>query len=132
MKKTAILFILLAAAACNPVESEEVLLPREDISLTVKGELQFSYDPLTCQISQNVRENEYRIYDDILSSWFTLKCSEMPLNEGQGIWADLSWTGTKKTETLNGLEFTVKKTDSKGKIWLWCEKKSIGIVIKNL
>ncbi len=132
MKKLIILSIFLAAAACTHVEIGEVLLPREDISMTIAAEEQFSYDPLTCQLSHNVRENEYRVLDDRLSKWFTLKCSAMPVNEGQEIQADLTWTGAKKIETLEELTFTVKKTDSEGKVWLWNEKKSIGIVIKNL
>ncbi len=132
MKRILIIAALIAAVACNPFDIEEVLLPREDISLTVKGKVEFAYDPLTCQMSQNVKTNEYRVFDDKLSGWFILKCGEMPVDVGQELNADLTWTASKSTKTMNGLTFTVEKASPDGKIWMWCKKKSIGIVIKNL
>ena len=80
MKKyTYILLVsLLALTGCKRFDIDEILLEREELSLTVKGELQFSYNPLTCQIGQNITENEYRIYDDALSNWLIVKCNEKP------------------------------------------------------
>ncbi len=132
MRKILILMILLSAASCIRYDVDEILLVRDDISLTVKGVDQYVYNPLTCQISHNKTKNEYRVYDDKLSGWFLLKCSDMPTDEGQNITADLSWTGDKRQEIMKGLSFKVEKTDGSGKIWLWCKDKSIGIVIKNL
>ena len=69
MKKLIYIYIILGLAAvtgCRRFDVDEILLERDDLSLTVKGELMFSYDPLTCQTSQNVTENEYRLFDDDL------------------------------------------------------------------
>ncbi len=132
MKKLIYLLILTGLASCNPYDVDEILIPREDISLTIKGTEHFSYDPVTCQASQNVRENEYRYFDDMMSQWLTVKCSESPVNEGQELTADISWTGSRRAESMSGLEFTVEKTGDDGKIWMWCKKKSVGIVIKKL
>lgn len=124
--------ILLLASGCNPYDIEEILLPREDISLTWKGKDQFVYDPVTCQMSHNRATNEYRAHNDKLSDWFVIKCDEMPSYEGQEITADVSWTGDSSTRSEKGVTFTVEKTDASGCVWLWCKAKSIGIVIKNL
>ena len=43
---------------------DEILLQREDISMTVKGAEQFVYDPVTCQLGYNEAENEFRVLDD--------------------------------------------------------------------
>ncbi len=133
MKKVATIMVsFICAVACNPYDIDEILLIRDDISLTLKGEEMFVYNPLTCQMSHNLKDNEYRVFDDKLSEWFHLICGEMPANKGQEFHADLSWSTAKGARKMNGLTFKVEKTDSEGKIWMWCEQKSIGIVIKNL
>ncbi len=132
MKRLILAAAILAVTSCVQYDVDEILLIRDDISLTVKGVEQFAYNPLTCQISNNVTTHEYRIHDDKLSCWVIMKCDDRPMNEGQEVRADLSWTAEKSTKNLNGLTFTVEKTAADGKIWLWCRKKSIGIVIKNL
>ncbi len=132
MKKAIILMILVSAVSCAPYDIEEILLPREDISLTIKGEDQFSYDPLTCQAAHNSTIHEYRVFDDKLSEWFIVRCSDRPSNEGQELTADITWTASSSTKTMNSLEFRIEKMEQDGRIWMWCKKKKVGIVIKNL
>lgn len=132
MKKALILFLLIATASCSPYDIDEVLLERDDISMTIKGVEQFVYDPLTCQMSHNSTTHEYRISDDKLSNWMIVKCYERPSNEGQELTADVSWTASSSTKILKGLTFKIEKVDGSGTIWMWCRQKSIGIVIKNL
>ncbi len=132
MKRLTALVILLAAVSCQKYDLGEILLPREDISLTINGAEEFSYNPLTCQISHDREANLYRVFDDKLSEWFIVECDVMPANEGQGLNASLTWTTGKGTKTLDNLAFTVEKTRPDGRIWMWCRKKNIGIVIKNL
>lgn len=124
--------ILSVASGCNPYDIDEVLLHREDVSLTWKGKDQFVYDPITCQMSHNISTKEYRVHNDNLSDWFTIRCSETPSYEGQEITADVSWTGENSARSEKGITFRVEKTDASGCVWLWCKAKSIGIVIKNL
>ena len=127
-----ILAIATAASACRGYDVDEVLLQREDLSLTVKGDPHFIFDPLTCQFSHNGTTNEYRMFDDRLSDWVTLKCSQRPDTEGQSLTADISWTGSSSIRTEEGLKFVVQKTSADGYVWMWNKSKSIGIVIKNL
>lgn len=127
-----LLIAVIAASGCSRFDLDEVLLPREDISMTHKGKLIMSYDPLTCQMSHDHEDNMYRIYNDAISDWFTVRCSQTPHSTGQEITADVSWTTPDDTKSEKGLKFTVEKTSTDGTIWMWNKSKSIGIVIKNL
>ena len=124
--------VLLSLASCKPDNIEEPITDRNDISLTFKGDLQMSYTPETCQMGYNTGKNEFRVYEDKFSSWFTVRCSQKPSSVGQSITADVAWTGEKSTKVFNALPFTVEKTDEEGKIWLWNSTKSIGIIIKDI
>ena len=132
MKRLIIIAVLAAAVSCSPYDIDEILLQRDDISMTLKGDEQFAYDPVTCQISHNSTTNEYRMFDDKLSNWLIVRCYERPSNDGQELIADVTWTASSSTRTRKGLTFRIEKTDGSGTIWMWCRQKSIGIVIKNL
>jgi len=129
---TLILIIAAAAVGCCRYDVDEVLLERDDISLTFKGDTQLAYDPTTCQISHNRATYEYRMCDDRLSYWFTVKCHERPDTEGQSLNADITWTASSSTRTEHNLKFVVRKISPDGRIWMWNKSKRIGIVIKNL
>lgn len=132
MKKITIILLLAAMVSCSPYDIDEVLLQRDEISMTMKGIEQFVYDPLTCQMSHNSTENEYRMFNDNLSDWLIVKCHERPSDVGQDVTADVTWTASSSTRTLKGLIFRIEKTDASGTVWMWCRQKNIGIVIKNL
>lgn len=123
--------IAVIATGCR-YDIDEILLERDDVSFTMKGEDVFIYAPATCQISHSIPENTYRMYDDRLSDWVIVKCSERPDTEGQVISADLTWTASSSTRKEKGLRFTVQRTAPDGKVWMWNKSKKIGIVIKNL
>ncbi len=127
-----ILAALFAAAGCVRFNIDEILLPREDVSLTMRGAEQFAYDPMTCQMSHNSTTHEFRVFNDKLSDWFIIKCQDRPSDVGQEVVADLSWTTDRNNKSMSDLTFKIEKTDASGTIWMWCEQKSIGIVIKNL
>jgi len=133
MKKTLLVFsAILCLAGCKRYDIDEILLQREDISLTVKGEDILSYDPATFQIGYNEGTNEFRIFEDNLGNWFTFKCQERPSSKEQVVKADLRWTTPNTTRSRKGLSFRVVKTDAKGHIWLWCEDEAIGVVVREL
>lgn len=132
MRKVLILVFALAAVGCNRFDIDEILLVRDDISLTWKGEEQFIYDPASCQMGFNASKNEFRAQSDNLSSWFVISCSEMPSSEGDEVRADISWTGAADTRSMKGLEFKVEKVSSEGMIWLWCRSAKIGVTMMKL
>ena len=127
-----IIGIAFLLAGCSRYDIVEVLLERDEISFTIKGEPQFVYDPATSQFSHNKATNVYRMFDDKLSDWVTVQCSERPDTEGQNVIADISWTASSSTRYERNLRFVVHKTSANGEVWMWNKSKSIGIVIKNL
>lgn len=122
---------MLCMTACG-VDVEEVLLSRSDLSLTIKGETIISFDENTCQLGYNTGSNEYRVYDEKLTSWYIAKCSVMPTSEGQEIKVDLEYTTQKSVKSIKGLECKVEKISSDGLIWLWNKDRQIGIILKQL
>lgn len=129
-KMLIILSFILCITGCNPYDVEEILLSKEEISLTVKGELMLSYDPHTFQLGYNADRNEFRVHDDNIGNWFTLRCDVRPAVVGEVIEADLSWTTANTIKNRRGLEFRIEKTDAEGHIWLWCKEEAIGVVVK--
>ena len=127
-----ILAMMLAATACIDNTLDQVLLVREDISLSVREQVLMSFDENTCQLGYNSARNEYRVYDENLANWYILKCSAQPPSEGQIVKADLEYTTEKDVKSLTDLEFSVEKTSSDGLVWLWNKERKIGIIIKNL
>lgn len=133
MKRIIIIFTaVLATVGCNPYDIDEILLQRDDISLTVKGELVFSYDPADCQLGQNEESGSFRVFDDKLGNWFILNCRTTPDTEGQSLKADLEYTSQTDTKKLNGLTFMVKKTDRNGYVWLWNDERKIGVIVRKI
>lgn len=114
------------------VVSNEFLLSQEEVSLSWKNAVQIKYDSASYQMGYNDKNFEYRIYDDKIANWFTIRCSEKPISEGQTIMADVQWTGSKSTMTFTELEFKVEKVGEDGLVWLSNTTNSIGIVIKNI
>ena len=133
MKK--VLYIILSAlllCGCEPENEVNIILERSEVSLTWKGVIQVDFDQKSGQLAYNDKTNEYRVYDDKLASWFTLRCSEKPTTEGQELSADVNWTGDKSPMAYEGLSFTVKKVSDKDLVWLWNTENRIGIIIKNI
>lgn len=127
-----VLAILLIYGCSGGIQPAEVLLPRTEISLTVKGELQMTYDQKTCQIGYNDGTHEFRLINDKLTDWVIFRSDATPTNVGQKVNAYLEYTLNKDTKTMDELTFTVEKTDSDGQVWLWNQDRKIGIIIKTL
>ena len=127
-----ILSCIWATTGCVSFSMEEVLLERDGISLSWKGELQVSYDPDSFQLGFNDGRNEYRVYNDRLADWFVVRCSEKPVHMDQTLSADVTWTGKKGQMSVTGIQFKVEKTDENGLVWLWNDSDRIGIIIKNI
>jgi hypothetical protein len=127
------LIFAFAVTSCEMFSSgSEILMQSSEISLTWKNTPQIVYEEGECQLGFNNERNEYRVYNDKLAYWFTVRCSEKPVSVGQVITAYVSWTGKTASKAYTGLEFLVKKTNEEGMVWLWNESESIGIIIKNI
>lgn len=123
---------ILLCVGCGPETEDITILESSEISLTWKGAVQMRFSEETCQLAHNDQRNEYRVYDDKLANWFTVRCSEEPTEEGQELSADVSWTGDRSPKTYEGLHMRVEKVSEEGLIWLWNKDNRIGIIIKNI
>lgn len=135
MKKHIISIAVLTLAmltGCNRVEPTEVLLNREDISLTIRGTEQVSFNNNDFQLGFNDKRNEFRVTDDKLAQWFILECSEMPVEKGQQLTGTLEYTTETVPKKISNLTLTVQKVSEDGQIWLWNDNRQIGIIVKSL
>ena len=127
-----IVLTLISIIGCIGPQPDEVLLPRTEISLTIKGETIMELDPATSQIAYNSDKNEFRLVKDNISDWLIFKSSATPRNVGQEVMASLEYTSQSNIKRLSDLTFSVKKTAPDGTTWLWNKEKKIGIIIKVL
>lgn len=127
-----ILMTVAVLSGCAQYDIEEVLLEREDVSLTWKGEEQLVFDPMTWQTGYNPRTYEYRAHDDDMANYFVVKCESRPTVEGEDITASIEWTIETDLKRYDDVSFTVEKIASDGRIWLWSSARKIGVVIKEL
>lgn len=124
--------IMTLMSGCDRFQPEEVLLPKSDISLTIKGVDQIRYDQETWQLGHNSEKNEFRAVNDKLTDWMILRCNAAPTYVGQSVTCYLEYTTADDTKKVNGLTFTVEKNDPSGFIWLWNDERKIGAVVKDL
>ena len=127
-----IVLTLTAITSCVGPQPDEVLLPRTEISLTIKGDVAMEFVPATCQIAYNSERNEFRLINDSLSDWFIFRSDSVPTDVGQEVHASLEYTSQSATKKLTGLTFSVEKTAPDGTAWLWNKDKKIGVIIKVL
>jgi hypothetical protein len=123
--------MFFCVCGCNQFDVEEVLLVRDDVSLTVKGEPVFVYEPDNCQTAYNSERNEYRAMTDDLSRYFVLRADQTLSDIGQEFSADLIYKTDKKEKTEKSLTFKIEKiSNADGLVWLWCSSRNIGLVIR--
>lgn len=126
-----IIFTAVMFTSCADVNIDEVLLGSTDISVSLKGKVQYTFNPDKGQAAYDRESNLYRYFDDDLGSWFEIRCSTRPVTEGEVIKADIDWATKTSFRTEEGMVFTVEKTDETGMIWLWNDSEDIGIIIKD-
>lgn len=132
LRIAAICSVLLVSAACAEYDVNEILLERDEVSLTIKGDLHFRYTPADCQLGYSPDRNEFRAYDDRLGDWFVLRCSSDPRIEGEKVKGSLEYTTSDSKVNLDGLDFVVRRISHDGYVWLWSDGRKIGLVVKRL
>lgn len=130
--------ILLVAVAlfcltgCRSSRVDPEFISTDDFCLKVKETVLFSYDPLTCQVAFNREKNEFRVHTDDMSDWYCVTLSGVPSGNGDKLTGSITWTTSSSVESSKGLSFVVKKNERDGKVWLWCKKERIGVVVQVL
>lgn len=121
----------LICAGCSDFDIDEVLLSSSDISVSLKGKVQYTFNPDKGQAAFDSESNLYRYFDDDLGTWFEVRCHTRPATAGEVIKADIDWATKTSFRTEKGMVFKVEKTDETGMIWLWNDSEDIGIIIKD-
>ena len=68
---------------------------------------------------------------DDVSEYFVFRAHETLSYVGQEFTADLTYTADHKVKSLTDQVFKVEKIDEgKGLVWLWCQSRKAGLVIK--
>ena len=67
-----------------------------------------------------------------MSDYYCVKLDYVPTENGQKVKGELKWTSKSEIISKKGLSLTVEKTDRSGRLWLWCRKESIGVIIQTL
>lgn len=128
----AIIVYVAVAAGCVPYDLDEVLLSRDDVSLTWKGKEQVVYDPATWQLACNLDRGEFRANDDVMANYFVFNGKVRPSYEGQELTGDVEWTVKTNVKKYDGVRFEVVRMTEDGYIWLWCRSQKIGLTVKEL
>ena len=132
MKKLMI-FVLaaLSLTACLGYDINEVLLVRDDVSLTLRGKSQYAFNSDYGQMATNADRTLYRYMADDLTSWMEVKCQARPGGVGENLIVDIKWKSAVSSGEEKGLDFEIKQTDGSGMIWLWNKSNNIGLVIRD-
>ena len=127
------IFVLavLTLDACAEYDINEVLLVRDDVSLTLRGKPQYVFAADNGQMATNADRTIYRYMTDDLMNWLEVKCQSKPGGVGEKIIADIKWKSKISSGEENNLEFEIKQTDGSGMIWLWNKSNNIGLVIRD-
>ena len=121
--------LLTVMASCDRYNVQEVLLSREDISLTWKKEPQVVYEPLTWQLGYNAGRNEFRVNDDSMANYFIFRSNVRPDTEGQEVTAYVEWTVRTNIKRYQNLKFEVRKVSPDGRVWLWNKSQKVGVTL---
>lgn len=122
---------LLSLTACLRYDIDEVLLERTDVSLTLKGKLQYAYSADYGQMAINADRTLFRYMTDDLATWMEVKCQTKPGGVGEKILADVRWKSTLSKGEEKDLEFEIRQTDGSGTTWLWNNANNIGLIIRD-
>ena len=132
MRLPASIYMILAVfllASCQGMKMDPEFAATTDCNLRVKGTVVFKYSSLTCQQAFNREKCEFRVHTDNMSDYYCVILNSVPTAEGQSVKGSITWTSQSDIVTKKDLSFQVKKTDRSGRLWLWCRKEQIGVVI---
>ncbi|MBP5636442.1 MAG: hypothetical protein J6X25_02855 [Bacteroidales bacterium] len=125
-----IVLMLVVLAGCQGGGMSDNFKLDSTLRMEIKGYITFMYNPLTCQLSYNPEEYEFRVHTDNMSDFYMLRLDELPNHVGQVVNGTASWTTgddlhTKKT-TFEAIKF------EGGKIWFWSASSRIALVVQVL
>lgn len=125
-----ILSVVVALVSCDSsVEPDEAFITGSDIQLKVNGEVIYTYDPLTWQMSYNASRKEFRAFDDPVKNWFSVTFDNIPAAVGDKVTATVSWGSTAQPVSLTSTMKVVKMEGEKFWLWKGDKKGQTGVTV---
>ena len=103
----------------------------DTIHLEMDGVLQLRYDGTWCQLGFSRERCQFRMCTDSMSDYFAVQMDQLPVQEGDILKADLTWTTPRDVVTRKNIALEVVKAEG-DKFWLWNEQGRIALVIQIL
>ena len=133
MRRLRVIFLLLlvALAGCQDERQRNAFCENEGVRLMVGGSIAFNYEPNTCQLAFSRERREFRAFTDTMSDFFVAELSQLPVNLGQRLTANLVWTTEREVLTRKNLTLEVVRLEG-DMVWLWSASGRIGLVVRIL
>lgn len=133
MRRLRVIFLLLlvALAGCQDERQRNAFCENEGVRLMVGGSIAFNYEPNTCQLAFSRDRREFRAFTDTMSDFFVAELSQLPVNLGQRLTANLVWTTEREVLTRKNLTLEVVRLEG-DMVWLWSDAGRIGLTVRIL
>lgn len=125
------LLLLVALAGCQDERQRNAFCENEGVRLMVGGSIAFNYEPNTCQLAFSRERREFRAFTDTMSDFFVAELSQLPVNLGQRLTANLVWTTEREVLTRKNLTLEVVRLEG-DMVWLWSDAGRIGLTVRIL
>ena len=122
---------LLSLTSCMRYDIDAVLLERTDVSLTLRGKVQYAFAAEYGQMAINADRTLFRYMSDDLTNWMEVCSLSKPGGVGEKLTANVKWKSSISSGDEKDLEFEIKQTDGTGMIWLWNNTNNIGLIIRD-
>lgn len=123
--------LLCLAVSCQNNRMEEPLLESDTLLLKVGDTVVHTFDEANGQLGFSPDRYEFRVSNDDMSDYFVLSCSEMPVEAGQSLKANIVWTGRSGVQRRSNVPMKVQKIQG-GTIWLWSSREHVAAIVKEL
>lgn len=130
MRRLLLIFLsLFLIASCGQTKLVNVFSEIDTVRLQIGKNEHFRYDANTCQMAFNRDNMQFRAQTDNTSDFFTIDFYSLPMQVGQEVRADISWTTTYEILYRNNLTFEVIRIEGE-KVWLWSRVSRIGACLR--
>jgi len=133
MRRLVVILLLCVAVltGCQDERQRAAFCENEGVRLLVGGSIAFSYEPNTCQLAFSRDLREFRAFTDTMSDFFLATFSQVPVDLGQRLTANLTWTTEREVLTRKNLTLEVVRLEG-DMVWLWSASGRIGLVVRIL
>ena len=133
MRRLVVILLLCVAVltGCQDERQRAAFCENEGVRLLVGGSIAFSYEPNTCQLAFSRDLREFRAFTDTMSDFFLATFSQVPVDLGQRLTANLTWTTEREVLTRKNLTLEVVRLEG-DMVWLWSNAGRIGLVVRIL